>query len=442
MRRRTKVSSVIRLDNVTRITRRKIGSIFRAVVSLADLAEFLRKSFVQYAPKYQRGFRQDLIDVEEDRFKFLAPISYEELQIDPRRANEMAVKYLQGNLYTSMLTWNARRESGNGEPRYDEDTMTLLIDGILTIPDTAHRHRAYYNLVLWKNDAKLIPDQVVVNRVPVKKDEILRLIADFDPENEFVFVDVYNLEPIQEGFLYDEFNDDSKKPSTAVALDLNPVKTPSRRFMNRVMQESRILSRDEVETRRNTIGSKSRKLVTNASIEAAVRPMERELIRHEKTPKTYEDLVSFVCEFFEEFSSHYSAWRPNASAEERHALRSSSFALSNIMIHPLMRLAFEMWKGYQASGKNWRNDSAWRDAIARITGPAKAVEPKSKKEWRGALMDRENPDWIGKILITVYNKKDGKPQLSLSNTRQTREAAFQFLHEKSGLPKSASPKVR
>jgi hypothetical protein len=425
MTKKTNVSHTISLDGVTRITRPGVGHIYRAVVSIADLAGFLRKAVVRYAPKYQRGFKSDLIDVKEERFSHLIPIDHPDLQIDPRRAHEMAVKYLRGTLYTSMITWNARSEPRGKEPQYDEDTMSLRIDGVLTIPDTAHRHFAYYTLAEWKERPENIPEEVVVNGEPVKNDEIKKRLADFDPDNHYLFVDIYNLEPLREGHLYDEFNDDAKKPSTAVALDLNPEKTPARRFMKHLMDASRIFAREEVETRRNTIGTKSRKLVTNATIEAAVRPMEKELLRLEKNKSVYADLVDFVCAFFEEFSSQYPAWQPSASAEDRHSLRSNSFALSNIMMHPLMRLAFELWRECQVSKRDWKKDSRWREAVSRITGPIKTKD--NREEYKGAVLDRKNPDWKGRVLVMSYNKKTGKEQLSLSSTRQTRESAYQYL---------------
>lgn len=233
MNRRTSVLLAITLDGVARIKRRGVGHIYRAVISIADLAKLLRESKVCYAPKYQRGFRQELVDVEEERFSHLIPLNHPDADIDPRRAHMMAVKYLRGDLYTSMITWNAR--TGAREPQYDEKTMSLSIDGVLTIPDTAHRHSAYYTLATWKDKPASIPDEVIVNGEPVKKKEIEKLLSDFNPEDEWLFVDVYNLEPVREGYLYDEFNADSKKPSTAVALDLNPDKTPARRFMKHLI---------------------------------------------------------------------------------------------------------------------------------------------------------------------------------------------------------------
>jgi DNA-sulfur modification-associated len=430
--KRTRMSSVTKLEGVTRIVRPGVGPVYRGVISLADLAQFLRRATIRYSPLYQRGFKQNLVDVEDWKYHNLLPLDHPDLQIKPDRARAMAVKFLQGKLFTCSIVWNARKTEGAPEPKYDEKAGTLLLETVLTIPDTAHRHLAYFELVRWYEDPNSIPVQVTVDDVPVGEDEIRRMLVSFDPEDHCVHVDVYNLEPEKEGWLYDEFNADAKKPSTAVELDLNQRKTPARRFTYRLMAKSPIFSREEVETRRNTIGSKSRKLVTNATIEAAVRNMKRDLVTWEKDDVTYTDLLDFTAAFFEEYARGYPAWQPQASGDSRHQLRKESFALSNIIMFPLMRLVFEMWKDYNAKGVNWRKDKMWKEAIAKVTGPVVTRDAENNSMYRGSVLDRENPDWKGKVLVQTYDR-DGNRQYTLSSTRQTREAAYQYLRQIAGL---------
>jgi hypothetical protein len=425
---RTAVSAQTRLEGVTGILRRGVGMVYRAIVSVGDLAGFMRRSVVRYSPKYQRGFKKSLGDVEELRYAQLLPIDHPDLQLDPARASVMAVKFLQGRLYTSHVTWNARQEPGNPEPNFEESNGILTLEHTLTIPDTGHRHLAYFLLDRWKVDNSTIPEEVNVDGSPVSEDEIRGLLQRFDPAKELVYVEIFNVPAKGEGLLYDEFNADLKPPSTAVALDLNPEKTPSRRFMAALMKRSKIFSRDEVETRRNTIGNKSRKLTTNATIEGALRPMTADLAKLEGSPTTYEDLLSFVAAFFEEFARNYKAWQPNATAEERHSFRAGSFALSNIMMHPLMRLAFDLWNDYQDRGVDWQRDNAWRDVVTRISGRTTTTDPDGGAQWQGQVFDRKNPDWKSRIVIRTFDE-NGNPGWSLSSTRQTREAAYQYLRE-------------
>jgi hypothetical protein len=362
-------------------------------------------------------------DFEEHRYRELLPINHPELQIDTRRAQAMAVKYLLGRLYTTHITWNARIEAGLPVPRYDAVKRTLELETDITIPDTAHRHLAYYWLVSWKLDPTTIPLEVVVDGVPVSEDEIRELMQNFDPKLESVYVDVYQLSPENEGYLYDEFNSDQKPPAGAVAIDLNPTKTPSRRFVYDLMSVSPIFSREQIETRRNTIGSKSRKLTTVSTLEAAVRPMTKQLAQLEGDHEARADLLDFTAAFFEQYASHHPAWKTLATAEQRQQLRDASFALSNIMFHPLFRVVFRLWEDLHKREVDWTEDTGWHDVVDAIAAPN--------------VMDRDNPAWQGKIMIASYDA-EGKPAWSVSSTRQTREAAYQYLCDVAGLPVTGS----
>jgi hypothetical protein len=424
MRQKTRVAASIVLENVTRMDRRGIGPVYRGIISLEDLHMLLKRSVLRYAPLYQRGFKLTQEDIDEYRYKMLLPLDSPDLQINPKRSHAMAVKFLQGRLFTSHITWNARREEGAPPPKFDEATATLELQTTLTIPDTAHRHDAYRTLVRWHANRDEIPDEVDVDSRPVLKEAIEELIRDLDPATETIYVEVYSLSPEDEGRLYDEFNSDSKAPSTAIALDLNRTKTPARAFVYRLMQSTSVFSRDEIECRRNTIGSKSRKLTTNATLEAAIRPFTKRLVELEKDEDAYTDLLGFVDAFFGQWANHFKAFQPGIGADERWRFREHSFALSNIMFHPLFRMVFILWEEYRRGGVKWEHDRKWNDAIARIAGKANGTTVD--------VMDRKNLAWRGKILVQVLDPS-GKETWSLSSTRQTREAAFQYMCDAAAL---------
>lgn len=424
----SKVSSTITLDDVDRIERRGVGTIFRGVISIADLYQLLKRGTIRYAPKYQRGFKssEDLPVSEYDRL-FL--INDAKLQIDPIRARVMAVKFLSGILYTSHVTWNVRDE-GDGDV-YDEEQRKATLEGDITIPDTGHRHLAYYTLALWKDHPEEIPEVVNVDGTAVTEDKIIEMLEGFDPETESVFVEAYMLPKQLEGHLYDEFNSDAKPPSNAVAIDLNPDKTPSRRFVYRLMDKSKILAMAEVETRRNTIGNVSRKLVTTPTMEAAMRPYTSQLADLEASAADgrYHDLIDFFCAFFEEWAHHFPAWQPKAKAEDRHKLRGESFALSNIMIHPLFRFAFELWSDYDIRKVDWKTDVAWKAAVSKMASGK--VKDATGAEYK--VMDRTNPEWQSVVMVKTLASDGVTFNWSLSHTRQTRDAAYSYLAEKAGL---------
>jgi DNA-sulfur modification-associated len=447
----TKIKKGILMEGVTEIRRPGTGPVHRAVISMETLGELLEDARIRYAPRYQRGFKLRAEDTPEVRYDDPPlPINSPDLQIDPRRAEVMAVKFLQGRLYSVHLTWNARKLKNRRPAKFDQKAGTLELDTTLTIPDTAHRHLAYLTLWRWHHENLEVPEEVLVDDRPVTGREINKLLEKFDPSEALVFVDVYHLTPEQEGHLYDEFNSDVRPPGTAVAIDLNHGKTPSRQFIYRLMDQSEHFARDEIECRRNTIGSKSRKLTTNATLEAAVRPYRKELAELEKDAKSYATLIDFVGSFFEEWAVHFPAFQPGATADARNGLRDTSFALSNLMFHPLMRMAFELWREYQRNNIEWKVEMDWpstipnwREVIKTLSGTVsvartdKEGKPVEDDQGRAVfdnvpLMARKNPHWRGKILVETLTK-DGRKDWTLSSTRQTREAAFQYLCSVSGV---------
>ena len=426
----SQLTSATQLSEVTMIERRGIGPVYRATLSLEDLYHAMRRGLIRYSPRYQRGFKS-WAEMSEDDLDVLLPIHDDKLQIKPERAEMMAVKYLQGRLYTSHITWNARREPGAPPPDYDDEQGALHIESTITVPDTGHRHRAYYLLVQWKHHPHEIPASVVIDggeKVP--REEIERMLEDLDPASEFVHCDVYVLDDVQEGYLYDEFNSDAKAPPTSVAIALNPTKTPSRRFVKTLMERCALFSPHEIETRGNTIVSKSRKLTTIATLDAAVRSMCKpaDLADLEGTD-TYDDLVDFVGAFFEEWANHFPEFLPGKTATERHDLREKSFALSNVMFHPLFKLAYQLWRSYFEDDEDWRLDKRWRDGLARLGGKMTTRDPETGEKVKVGVMDRDNPDWRGKVLVPRFNTDGTRAGFIISSTRQTRDAAYAYLRE-------------
>lgn len=434
------LTSRTEVTNVTAIQRPGVGYIYRAVITIGLLYEALRDSVIRYAPKYQRGFRRSAEDIPEADYELLLPINDEKLQLDVRRAQAMAVKFLMAlngdkrgkRLFTSFVVWNARSGKGRPEPKLNSDG-TLELRTVITVPDTGHRHLTYFLLGSWKYEETSIPDEVTIDEGDiVTAAEIKKWLTKFDPDDtttSSLFVDIYNLEPELEGWLYDEFNADAKPPAGAVAIDLNHDKTPSRRFVYRLMERSPIFDRTQVETRANTIGSKSRKLTTNATMESAVRPYSKRLAQLERDGTgTYDDLLLFVAAFFAEWANHFPAYQPDASGDQRQAFRAESYALSNIMFFPLFRLLFELWEKYHADGVEWTKQDEWRDAIAHLAGKVTIQDPKDpSKKIKVDFFSRDNTGWEGKILVKKFDSNGEFSGWSLSSTRQTRDAAFHEL---------------
>ncbi|ORA16399.1 ParB N-terminal domain-containing protein [Mycobacterium asiaticum] len=411
-----------------------IGRIYRAVIPVSMLARLLKRSVVRYAPEYQRGFKK--VQDDPNTYSVLLPLTDPTLQVSRHRAEEMAVKYLRGDLFSGTVIWNARIEEDDPAPEYDPTTEELRLFGDIVIPDTAHRHLAYYLLTEWKRDEKTIPTRVTVNDVPVEKNEIQKMLIDFDPKKASLFLEIYSLSPEKEGWLYDQFNFDARPPQKAVGNTLNPTKTPARRFvLGGLMRVSPVFGDKEVEMRANNIGSDSRKLVTNNTLISAADNFKKLLVNLEKeNEKTgaYDDFLAFFAAFFNEYANHFPAAKAGATQEVRQEARAKTFAVSNIMFHPLFRLAKDLWISYRAQKQDWKTRTEWKDAIARLAGTVEVTEKdkvtgKDKKVKYG-FMSRNNPQWVGKILIEQYGPA-GVTGTSLSNTRQTRETAYSYLVE-------------
>ncbi|WP_158622343.1 DNA sulfur modification protein DndB [Corallococcus sp. CA047B] len=430
------VSATVVHDVYDYVDRPGIGRIYRAKVSVRTLATLLRKAVVRYSPKYQRGFKK--VEDEPLAYEVMLPITDPRLQINVKRAEEIAVKYLQEDLFSDSIVWNARIEDGFSEPEWDNETKELRIHTSITIPDSAHRHLAYYLLDTWANNPVSVPDVTVNDRI-VAADEIRKRLKGFDPDSASVFVHIYHVTAKWEGWLYDQLNFDQKAPQRAVGIALNPTKTPARRFVDTLMRSSPVFSDTEVETRANNIGTDSRKLTTNSTLVGAVesfKPFLVQLEDEEEKTGAYTDFVEFVGALFEEYSAHVPAVQPNATAQTRNESRKNSFEISNIMFHPLLRLAKELWGAYRRDQVDWRIATEWKDGVARIAG-AKTINGQVYK-----VMSRENPEWIGKILIEQYDSNGKKLAPSLSNTRQTRQAALDYLVDIAGIRSFLSGKSK
>ena len=447
------MESSIKIEGVRCIQDPAMGRVYRGEISIAKIAKAVEKGTLKYSPKYQRGYQKKYAGTDrfsESDYDQLLALNVPDLQIDRRRAEEIGTKYIMGclgiegkALRSVDLIWNARAEEGEPPPEYDAKTGKLEIFTEVTVPDSAHRHYGLYLVHHWKMHPEEIPSSVIVDGVPVENEDIegwLREIDLTDTSRHSRFVTIYNVDAVDEGLIYDEFNSDAKPPSQAKQIKLNPRKTPDRRFVHALMAVSPIFSSDEVEQEVNSIGSKSRKLTTNSTLVSAVRPFVRpraslatSLVDLERRDDQadYDDLVSFVSAFFAEWAQHIPAYQPGTNYIDRHKARGDSFALSNIMFFPLISIGFKLWMRYQGSGQDWRGDQGWKRGLGKLAGKVSTRDDEGNP-WTGGLMSRGNPDWVGRIQIKK-TKPDGSTATSLMNTRQSRESAEEYLIQKSGL---------
>jgi hypothetical protein len=447
----------IQITDVDRIIRPGVGHIYKGTMTIGDLAEGLADGNLKYAPKYQRG-----ADIEDEKIDavLLLDVTDEKLEIDPHRAAQMAAKYLLGlegdhdgteedelEFFNPDVIWNARK-SGN-DLDYDKTKRRLTVHSTITIPDSAHRHYMSYLLWLWKNDPAEIPDEIelssdgrAIDALALRK--LLQTWDPYDEETSGVFVEIFNVSPAYEGRLFDEYNVEGKRPTQGAAIDMHPGKDAARKFVvTKLMKKCPIFARTEIEIRGSTIGKNSRKITTLATLVSAVRPFQKDLLKLQEDQKKYDDLMDFVCNFYSEWSTHYTEFAPTASGVARQELREQTFAMTNIMFFPMMRLAFELWMKYVKAGIDWKSESEWKDALAKLAGKVKTTNAKGAdvtvdvmardySDSEGNFVEG-NPDWQGKILVQKFDQEGNPTGWSLSSTRQTRDAAYHYLAATAGL---------
>lgn len=430
------------IGDVHRIKRPGVGYVYVGRISIGDLADALADGDVKYAPKYQRGLKASDDNVYDS--DTLVDIHSPTLLIETKRAEAMAAKYLialseTGNriFFNPDIIWNARNDPAR-PAEFDPKKRELTIHSSITIPDSAHRHYAYYLLRQWSVDPDSVPAQVIIaeDGESVDQGELVEWLEKFAPYNEeesSVLVQVFNVASELEGKLFDEYNVEGKKPSTSASIDMFSDKTASRRFVAALQKRCSIFGPSEIETRANTIAAASRKITTVSTLDVAIKPFSKRLLGLEKKPAEYDDLIAFFCAFYEEWATHYPEFLPTAAGKVRQDLRKTSFAMSNIMFFPMFRLAFEIWASFHARQLDWREATDWREGLARLAGKITVERADGPVEVDFMARDSDdpytlgNPGWQGKILVQKFDGK-GQPQgWSLSSTRQTRDTAYHYL---------------
>jgi hypothetical protein len=439
----------LEIPDVDRIHRHGVGDVYKGTATIGDIAGDLIEGVLEYAPKYQRG--ASLEDYDETT---LMRVTDERLDIDAKRAATMAAKFLMGfdaekesdredalELFNVELIWNIRKNARMA-PEYDEDTRMLTVHSTITVPDSAHRHYMCYLLLRWKEDVAEVPDEVQISTDgrtidELKLRDLLNRWDPFDRDHSGLFITIYNLDPENEGRLFDEYNVEGKRPTAGAAIDMHPTKTSSRRFVRDLMEKCPIFERGEIEIRRSTIGKGSRKITTLATLDAAIRPFQKDLLEIQKDKSKYQDLLDFFCAFYTEWASHYTEFQPMVAGKPRQDLRKKSFAMSNIIFFPMFRLAFELWRKYDKGKVDWHSEQEWKDGLARLAGEVTAKDADGTKV-KVPVMAREhvdeegnfvpgNPEWQGKILIQQFDQNGNPTGWSLSSTRQTRDSAYHYL---------------
>ncbi len=412
-----------------------LGNVYTSRLPLIEVYKLLALGSLLYSPRYQRGFLPRLGDSPDlnQWFDELLPITNEHLLISESRCNEIAVRWLKKDMTNRDLVWNARIGGNFTKPYVDREKSSLRIFGPVTLPDSGHRHKGIYTAVDWKLHPNRIPKQVKVDRTTIGHQELRDLLEQFDPDAIEVNIKIYEVAAEVEGKIFYQANNLTKAAAPGVGIDLNRGQTPESRFVYTLMERSPIFAEKEVERRFTKIGEKSRKVTTISTLVEAVSVFNKRLQYLEQhDEQRYSDLVDFVTTFFEEYSQHFPAWQPDANTADRQAFRKVSYAMTNVLVHALFRLVFRLYEDMERESRDWRHDVNWRAIVAKLARKIEIMDDDGTTMKVSAL-DKDNPAWQGKILVQGLDRKTKTMTWGISNTRQTRQAAYDYLCELVGL---------
>ena len=182
-------------------------------------------------PRYQRGLKKQFSDDADEYgwIDMMFKITETRLNIDPKRTDEIAVRWLRGDMMNRELVWNARLTNDYPHPTFVTDANgegTLKVYGSLVAPDSAHRHLGIYKAVQWSRDSDSIPSTIKIDGKPVVKKDIVGWLKKYKPEETYATVLIYEVKPEEEGRIFHQANDLTKPAGRGAAYDMDRKLSP------------------------------------------------------------------------------------------------------------------------------------------------------------------------------------------------------------------------
>ena len=358
----------IRVSNVTRIQRENTSTAYIAVVERGLIGSIV------YDAENQRGIitKYDKEGKETESFQ----------SIKESRVSEIANKIEEGDIYGGALVWNIRKE--DSDVTYDSDTRELYINGVITLPDSAHRHLAIASRY----------GEVINGAYPLNQWPILIYHLGYDEEKE----------------LFSELNNRGERanPNRRAYMD-----TDKEKYYNDIAH--RLIERDclkgYVETAKSGFSGAGPKFMTFRTISEGLREglllkVDVDDDKRREATNHMEEYITFIRD---------RCWELNYSGEEgRKEAAEKSLLARDIGVQILIQLG-----AFLFSYPDWET---------RLEFLGKEYELSSPK-WKGNLFSRENPIWLNKV---IFPDPSGNKLIVLNRT-ETRDFLFRKLLEFSGI---------
>lgn len=341
---------------------------FTTTVTLREIGEMYNR--LTYDGAAQRGY-----EVIKDAVK--------KPMIDSKHVQNIKDKIEDGESIRGHLTWNIRRfedlEDLNLE-YYEFDTIknTLTIIGnTITIPDSAHRHKAIYEI--YKDD---------------KDSEVL--------DNEMV-LDIHNLTLDEEKQLFVSINGKGKAPNRNRILYLSD--DIRCQFIRDVINESNLHNR--IELVKNSANSNN-KLTKFATLYDSLFGTSGSYknIKLEDT-KQYSELKTWLIKFYNELLETRDEFDFNTSKEKREIKQQS------MIVEELS------WWAYAYMSKVLKDDANWKRTLKNKMNNQVRIEGGFSVDF----WSKSNPDWHGTLILYKFNYITQKAELGsgVYNANSTRK---------------------
>lgn len=340
---------------------------FTTTITLREIGEMYSR--LTYDGTAQRGY-----EINNDIKKPM---------IDEKHVKGIREKIEDGESIRGHLTWNIRKfedlEDLNLE-YYEFDTMknTLTIIGnTITIPDSAHRHRAIYEI--YKND---------------KDSEVL--------DSEMV-LDIYNLTLEEEKQLFVSINGKGKTPNRNRVLYLSDdIKC---QFIREIIEESDLNSRIEfVKNNANSDNKLTKFSTLYDSLFGTAGSYKNVKLEDEKQ---YDDLKTWLIKFYNELLNTRNEFDFNTSKEKREIKQQS------MIVEELA------WWGYAYMSKVLKDNLNWKRTLKNKMNNQVRVEGGFGVDF----WSKSNPDWHGTLILYKFNPITQRAELGFSvyNANSTRK---------------------
>lgn len=354
----------IEISNVTPVEQYGEIQYFTTLISIEELAGVYDR--LTYDGDTQRG----MIDGK--------PV------IDDKHVNSIYESLVNGTNVRGHLTWNMRGKSGNPLYLYSSDSnrLTIMKEQLVTLPDSAHRHKA------------------IVKAAELEDEEIL---------NSMFSLDIFKLNKTEEKEFFYTVNGKVKAPNRNRTLYLsNDIKC---QLLRNVIAESDLDGK--IECVRS--GSyKDGKLTKFSTLYDSLFGHEGSFSKEIINSDNYGEYLDWFVNFYSELLNTRNDFA-SLSSEDKKKSKQNSMVLEEIS-----------WWGYAYLAKELMYERKWKHLLHKKMNKKVNVEGGNSVNF----LNKTLPIWHATVIKPKYNFITKKQEIgtSVTNSNTTRRSVKQIFH--------------